>query len=570
MARTNQRLINYHTSGATNMPLVNDVQLGEIVVRHNNDKPELLIELNNGKFAVFQASGAVQTAITTAVNGAKSELNTDISNLEKQLSAHTADFEAFQTEVETTYATKLELDAAESALTKNYTDAIATAKSEAIATASAYTKTQVDAAKNTLNGAIQTVESNLEQLSGSVESIVTNINNNFVTKESLEEDLAQVGRDISTAKDAAINSGKTYTDAQVAVAKGYTDTQIDLSESRTNGLIEGVASDVDELTKTVAANKKTVEDNYVLTTTLNSTVETINGNMSDAQKAATDASSAYTDAQIVLAKQYADTQINNAKSTIKQTTDVLNSKIDTLSGNVETTLDALEETLTEAINNKVSVAYRYQGSVDNYADLPKNLTTGETGYVYNVANANGNIPAGTNYAWNGTVWDALGGTVDLSPYAKTSDVNTTVNGINQRIQGIESSVGTLSGNTDSAIASLKQYADGTFATKIELQTAQNSITEGYTKAIASAKTEAIASASAYTDTQVLAAKNALNQTIQNVDGRVTSLSASTVSVKATADSAVQTVSGNCGTVATKTGTHVELNFNNLVIDCGDF
>ncbi len=570
MARTNQRLINYHTSGATNMPLVNDVQLGEIVVRHNNDKPELLIELNNGKFAVFQASGAVQTAITTAVNGAKSELNTDISNLEKQLSAHTSDFEAFQTEVEATYATKTELEDAKSGLTSAYTQAIASAKAEAIASASAYTDTQVNAAKNALNTTIQTVGSNLEQLSGSVESIVTNINNNFVTKESLEEDLAQVGRDISTAKDAAIASASAYTDTQFAAAKNYADGQIAVSEGKTNGLIEGVASDVEELAETVAANKKTVEDNYVLNTTLNSTVETINGNISDAQKAATDASSAYTDAQIVLAKQYADTQVNAAKNTIKQTTDTLNSKIDTLSGNVETTLDALEETLTEAINNKVSVAYRYQGSVDNYADLPKNLTTGETGYVYNVANANGNIPAGTNYAWNGTAWDALGGTVDLSPYAKTSDVNATVNGINQNIQRIESSVGALSGNTDSAIASLKQYADDTFATKAALQSAQNSIIDGYTKAIASAKTEAIASASAYTDTQVNAAKNTIKQTTDTISSNLSQLSASTVSVKATADSAVQTVSGNCGTVATKTGTHVELNFNNLVIDCGEF
>ena len=36
--------------------------------------------------------------------------------------------------------------------------------------------------------------------------------------------------------------------------------------------------------------------------------------------------------------------------------------------------------------------------------------------VYNVVNANGNIPAGTNYAWNGTSWDALGG--DMSAYLR--------------------------------------------------------------------------------------------------------------------------------------------------------
>ena len=43
--------------------------------------------------------------------------------------------------------------------------------------------------------------------------------------------------------------------------------------------------------------------------------------------------------------------------------------------------------------------------------------------VYNVVNANGDIPAGTNYAWNGTSWDALGG--DLSAYQLKTDNSLT-------------------------------------------------------------------------------------------------------------------------------------------------
>ena len=570
MARTNQRLINYHTSGATNMPSVNDVQLGEIVVRHNNDKPELLIELNNGKFAVFQASGAVQNAITTAVNSAKGDLDTDISNLEKKLSAHTADFEAFQTEVEQTYATKLELDAVESALTKDYTDAIATAKSEAIATASAYTKTQVETAKNTLNGAIQTVESNLGNLSASVESIVTTVNADFVTKDALEEDLAQVGRDIADAKDAAIDSGKTYTDAKVQEAKDYADTQIGVSESTLSGLIDDVASEVDELSETVAANKKEVVDNYVLTTTLTSTVQTLNSNISSAKDAAINSGKTYTDAQVEAAKAYASAYTETAKNSINQTITTLSSKVDTFSGNVESTIDALESSLTNTINNKVAVAYRYQGSVENYSDLPKNLTTGETGYVYNVNKANGNYPAGTNYAWNGSAWDALGGSVDLSPYAKTTDVNTTVQGINQRIEGVESTVSTFSAATVNALSAERTYADNTFATKTSLQDAETNLTKNYTDAIASAKTEAIAAASAYTNTQVSGAQSAINQKIQTVENNLSNLSAATGTIKTTANSAIQSATTNSGVVVTKTGTTLQFNFSEMVIDCGDF
>lgn len=69
----------------------------------------------------------------------------------------------------------------------------------------------------------------------------------------------------------------------------------------------------------------------------------------------------------------------------------------------------------------------YKGSVATYADLP---TTGmEAGDTYNVVAANGNVPAGTNYSYVAATsdtaahWDALGGTVDLSAYAKTADLD---------------------------------------------------------------------------------------------------------------------------------------------------
>lgn len=71
----------------------------------------------------------------------------------------------------------------------------------------------------------------------------------------------------------------------------------------------------------------------------------------------------------------------------------------------------------------ISGVYKYKGTKTNYSNLP---TSGNvTGDVWNVTNANGNIPAGTNYAWNGSAWDALGGSVDLSGYVPTS---RTING----------------------------------------------------------------------------------------------------------------------------------------------
>lgn len=57
--------------------------------------------------------------------------------------------------------------------------------------------------------------------------------------------------------------------------------------------------------------------------------------------------------------------------------------------------------------------YRYKGTVQTYEELPMGATN-EVGDVYNVVEKHGNTPAGTNYAWNGTEWDALGGEIDFS------------------------------------------------------------------------------------------------------------------------------------------------------------
>ena len=59
----------------------------------------------------------------------------------------------------------------------------------------------------------------------------------------------------------------------------------------------------------------------------------------------------------------------------------------------------------QEIDNKLSSAYRYIGSVATYDNLPtENLSQGN---VYNVEDT------GMNYAWTGTKWDALGATFNL-------------------------------------------------------------------------------------------------------------------------------------------------------------
>lgn len=65
------------------------------------------------------------------------------------------------------------------------------------------------------------------------------------------------------------------------------------------------------------------------------------------------------------------------------------------------------------LEGKISSVYSYKGSKATYAELPSDAAAGD---VWNVEEAHDNHPAGTNWAWTGTAWDALGGAVDLSGY----------------------------------------------------------------------------------------------------------------------------------------------------------
>ena len=74
-----------------------------------------------------------------------------------------------------------------------------------------------------------------------------------------------------------------------------------------------------------------------------------------------------------------------------------------------------------ALASDISSVYKYKGSVASYSVLPSSGQ--EVGDVYNVeaADTTNGINAGDNVAWNGTAWDVLAGTVDLSGYVQAED-----------------------------------------------------------------------------------------------------------------------------------------------------
>lgn len=107
------------------------------------------------------------------------------------------------------------------------------------------------------------------------------------------------------------------------------------------------------------------------------------------------------------------------------------------------------------IKTDLGSALTYKGSVDTYDQLPEDAEVGDT---WNVAQAYQTYPAGTNYAWTGTAWDALGGSVDLSGYQTKSDdtlatTNKTVVGaINELNTKVTTNTSGIAANTASITA----------------------------------------------------------------------------------------------------------------------
>lgn len=67
---------------------------------------------------------------------------------------------------------------------------------------------------------------------------------------------------------------------------------------------------------------------------------------------------------------------------------------------------------TYALKSEITGVYKYKGSVASESNLP---STGQTtGDVYNIEADSTYGPAGTNVAWTGSAWDALGGLLTIS------------------------------------------------------------------------------------------------------------------------------------------------------------
>lgn len=238
------------------------------------------------------------------------------------------------------------------------------------------------------------------------------------------ETLAGLKSEINSLKE-----GSTTTVGALATRVTTAEGKITALETTVGNSTSGLVKDVADLKTTVGDNTKGLVKNVA---DLNTKIDAVSG-----------ASSAYTDSQIKAIKG-GDGTTTATLSSLKSDVDNQGSAISGITNG--TKLDSFKD-VEDEINLKISSVYRVKGSCTYEELLAK---TGQTeGDVWNVTDAHDKVPAGTNYVWakgegeTTAKWDALGGTIDLSPYATT----TITDGLKSRLDTAESNINTLTGAT---------------------------------------------------------------------------------------------------------------------------
>ena len=142
------------------------------------------------------------------------------------------------------------------------------------------------------------------------------------------------------------------------------------------------------------------------------------------------------------------------------------------------------------VDGKIATAltsvYEYKGTVANYESLPTNAVKGD---VYNVEAGHDLYPAGTNWAYDGEKWDALGGLVDLSSVEEAIQDNTdAIAAEKERAEGAEAGLTTTIGGVRTDLGTKEDTANNegsAFARIAQLRDEMDVLIEGNPESIQS-------------------------------------------------------------------------------------
>ena len=370
-------------------------------IKNYIDKAEAL---NKSNKELEQSISDHATVATNKANEA-SDSATNAATSESAAKASETNAKASETAAKTseTNAKQYESDA------KAHMNALATSVSNAKASESAAKTSETNSKTSEVNA--KTSENNAKQYS---------INS------SNSADLAKAWAESSDSPDSVNDTDSTTgkTQSSKSWALYAKDRAISAFKSETNAKASEIASKTSETNaKTSETNAAKSASNAALSETHAKTSET-NSKASEVNAKASESNASTSKSNAATSESNAKSYMSTAKEYMQKAQEALaaaqaiQSIVDTAKADAEKCLADVE-----AVKESLAKMITYQGSVDNYSDLP---TSPQVGYSYNIKNADKEhgVNAGDNVVWNGTDWDNFGGTIDMSLFAELGkDVN---------------------------------------------------------------------------------------------------------------------------------------------------
>ena len=466
MSRTKQKLINYNTSGETNMPLVTDVNFGEIVVRHNEKNQELLIKVNSANTETFVAFGSkawVNEQITTATGNLETSINQTIANV-----------------------------------------------SGAVNNISGYIITYVDQRDTALQGQIDStnrelgyVSSSTVGLSGVVESFSGVVYRDYATKAYVDGEIDTVETSISNLQTKVNDfSGATFSAFSAVYATYATSADVHTTIDGLNTQVGYLSGATSALSAVVATFSAATEATFVDKSTYSAYTATTNTSITNLQN-----------------------NLNNLSGVTSALSANVITALDEIVSSITTDLSTVykykgsKNTYAElpASNNEVGDVWNVVEAVGE---------PGESGYTpagtnYAWVEDNPDTHAGH--------WDALGGVVDLSAYALDSDLDaldTKVTNLQTKVNDFSGATfSAFSGvyATYATSADVHTTIDG-LNTQVGYLSSSTVSLSGVVKTLSAATESTFVDKSTYS-----AYTGNVNTTITNIQGDLNNLSGATFS-----------------------------------------
>ena len=355
MARKNQRLINFHTSGLTSMPQASDVYYGEIVVRHNEQQPELLIKVNESEFGVIPGSGAVASAISVAVKNVTDYIDGEVSTLEGSITDLQEAVSGISTDIGENYVSNEAFKQAQGELFNSATTVASEDATAKVNAAKDELNNSITAATNTLQNSIDAVDEKADANAQALADYKVEVSDTYETKDN-------VVTAIEDAKDSVYASATTAAAADATTkanaAKNEAINAAAVSANTLLGMIDGVDDKVDADVKALADYKTEVTNTYETKANVATAIEDAKDSVyasattTAAADAQTKANAAKTDA------------INAAAASAKTLSDAIAAVDDNLDA-----LSAVTETVKATADSAVQSA-----TVNSGAKVTKNGT----------------------------------------------------------------------------------------------------------------------------------------------------------------------------------------------------